>query len=109
MEEQAPTEDTRSSIQKKEQAALGSLNTGAGEAVIDASQAKAALQSLSTQSKQLTKEEEERRKALASVKVSAEDVELIVSEFEVSKAVADRVLRENGGDVVVALRAFVKA
>lgn len=87
---------------------MGSLNSGS-EAAIDANQARAALQGLATQSKVISKEEEERKKALASVKVAPEDVELIVSELEVSKAVADRTIREHGGNVVEALRSLIKA
>lgn len=103
----APAEDSRSSIQKKEQAALGSLNVE-GDSGIDTTQAMAALQTLTSQKKVVSQEEEERRKALASVKVAPEDVELIVTEMEVSKAVADRVIREHGGDVVEALRSMVR-
>lgn len=49
-----------------------------------------------------------REKELAAVKVSKEDVELIVSEFGLTNNKADRVLRENGGDVEKALVALVR-
>ena len=42
-------------------------------------------------------------KELAKVKVRKEDVELIIKEMEVSQSIAERKLRETGGDVVQAL------
>ncbi|XP_066925923.1 huntingtin-interacting protein K-like [Clytia hemisphaerica] len=45
----------------------------------------------------------EREKELSQVKVRKEDVELIVNEMEVSQTIAERKLREAGGDVVQAL------
>ncbi|EDV25723.1 uncharacterized protein TRIADDRAFT_23390, partial [Trichoplax adhaerens] len=44
---------------------------------------------------------------LAKVKVNKEDIELIANEMEISKAVAEKNLRENGGDVVKALSVLV--
>ena len=43
------------------------------------------------------------------VPVNKEDIELIVTELEVSKDRADRCLREHDGDVVAALTALVNA
>lgn len=51
------------------------------------------------------KAELERR--LASVKVKKEDVELICQEFEITKAKAERVLKENNGDLRAALTYLV--
>jgi NACalpha-BTF3-like transcription factor len=48
-----------------------------------------------------------REKELAAVVISKDDVELIVSEMELDKKVAERKLREAGGDVVQALRTLV--
>lgn len=44
-----------------------------------------------------------REKELSQVKVKKEDIELIVNEMEVSHSIAQRKLREAGGDVVKAL------
>jgi len=44
-----------------------------------------------------------REKELSQVKVRKEDVELIINEMEVTQGVAERKLREAGGDVVQAL------
>ena len=43
------------------------------------------------------------------MKIDKADVELIINELEVDRAVADRELRVQGGDVVKALRALVNA
>ena len=42
-----------------------------------------------------------------TVKINAADVMLIVQEIEVDKKAAEMRLRENGGDVVAALRSYV--
>ncbi|KAI8836915.1 hypothetical protein BJ741DRAFT_664382 [Chytriomyces cf. hyalinus JEL632] len=44
---------------------------------------------------------------LAKVAVKNEDVELIVAELELSKTAAEKLLRENGGSVDAALKAFI--
>lgn len=51
----------------------------------------------------------EREKKLASVKVKKEDVELICGEFEVAKSRAERVLKENDGDLTAALTSLLHA
>merc|ERR1712168_562718 len=50
-----------------------------------------------------SKQKAAREKELSLVKVKREDIDLIVGEMEVSAAVAERKLREAGGDVVQAL------
>lgn len=44
-----------------------------------------------------------REKELSQIKVKKEDIELIVNEMEISQSLAERKLRESGGDVVQAL------
>lgn len=51
----------------------------------------------------------ELEKKLASVKVKKEDVELICNEFEVPKSRAERVLKENNGDLTASLTALLNA
>ncbi|KAL2785634.1 hypothetical protein BJX66DRAFT_314376 [Aspergillus keveii] len=46
--------------------------------------------------------------ATAAVKVSAEDVGLIVSELDLSKVKATELLKANGGDAKSALRAYIR-
>ncbi|XP_037548102.1 huntingtin-interacting protein K [Nematolebias whitei] len=49
------------------------------------------------------KAKQEREKELAKVTIKKEDVELIMSEMEISRSVAERSLREHMGNVVDAL------
>ncbi|KAK4672491.1 hypothetical protein QC763_103520 [Podospora pseudopauciseta] len=46
--------------------------------------------------------------AKSKVKVDAADVSLLVAEFEVSKARATELLRQNDGDAVKTIRAFLQ-
>lgn len=48
-----------------------------------------------------------REAQLAAVKVSKEDVDVIVAETEVDRKVADRRLREHNGDLKAALQSFL--
>ena len=52
--------------------------------------------------------ESHRKAALASVSVNKEDVELIMSEFDMNFEKADLILRENGGDCVKAMSELIK-
>lgn len=48
-----------------------------------------------------------REKALAAVKIKSEEVDIIVSEFEVDKRTATKALRENKGNLYAALESFL--
>ncbi len=48
-------------------------------------------------------ERQARERELAKVHVTKEDIDLIAEEMEISRARAERTLREHGGDVVEAL------
>eukprot|EP00126_Sphaerothecum_destruens_P015116 Sdes_comp9036_c0_seq1m464 len=50
----------------------------------------------------------EREKYLMSIKVEPKDVALIMNEFEISRTLAERELKENDGDVLKALHALVQ-
>ncbi|XP_055065350.1 huntingtin-interacting protein K [Misgurnus anguillicaudatus] len=52
------------------------------------------------------KAKQEREKELAKVTIKKEDVELIMGEMEISRALAERSLREHMGNVVEALVAL---
>lgn len=49
----------------------------------------------------------EKEKQLASIKISKEDVELIINEMEIPKQKAERTLREHNGNIVAALAHLV--
>jgi NACalpha-BTF3-like transcription factor len=74
----------------EEAAQLDSVTDVFMEAELDSSKAQQAMSALST----AKKEEDSEAAALAAVAVSKEDVEMIVSELEVTEEVAERVLRE---------------
>ena len=48
-----------------------------------------------------------RNKELAAVKIQREDIDLVALEFEVDRKLAERRLREHGGDVKRALVSFL--
>ena len=76
---------------------------------VDGARASEALSALATADDAAAQANLERERALAAVKVDKADVDLVVQELEVDRAVADRELRVQGGDVVKALRALVNA
>lgn len=49
----------------------------------------------------------ELERKLASVKLKKEDVELVCAEFEITKARAERVLKENDGDLAKAVESLL--
>ncbi|KAI8620250.1 hypothetical protein BC830DRAFT_1100133 [Chytriomyces sp. MP71] len=51
----------------------------------------------------------DRERELAKVNVTDGDIELLVHELELSKSAAEKLLRENGGDVDLSLRTFISA
>ena len=48
-----------------------------------------------------------RERELAAVKVAAADIDVIATEAEVDKKLAERRLREHGGDLLEALKSFL--
>ncbi len=76
---------------------------------VDGARASEALSALATADDAAAQANLERERALAAVKVDKADTDLSVQELAVDRAVADRELRVQGGDVVKALRALVNA
>lgn len=66
-----------------------------------------ALQRLLASEQERVKAALARDKELVAVKVAPEDVDLVACELELDRKVAERKLRENGGDVARTLRADV--
>ena len=67
---------------------------------VDGARASEALSALATADDAAAQANLERERALAAVKIDKADVDLVVQELEVDRAVADRELRVQGGDVV---------
>ena len=76
---------------------------------VDGARASEALSALATADDAAAQANLERERALAAVKIDKADVDLVVQELEVDRAVADRELRVQGGDVVKALRALARS
>ena len=81
----------------------------AEEKEISAGDALEAFNAINDKRKQEADLKEQREKQLASVKVKKEDVELILNEFEITKLKAERILKENNGDLSAAMKALIDA
>jgi NACalpha-BTF3-like transcription factor len=68
-----------------------------------------AINALSTKHQIETEQKAQKEKELASVKIRKEDVDMIAQEMEISKIKAERVLRENNGNPVSALRFLINS
>lgn len=65
-----------------------------------------AMKAMSDRKTKERAKKQERERELAKVKINKEDVDLIVSEMEITRQIAERKLREHNGDVVEALVAL---
>ncbi len=81
----------------------------AEEKEIDSGKLTDAMTAISDKRKKEAETKVEREKALASVKVKKEDIDVVVNEFEVGRPKAERCLREAGGDLKTALTALVNS
>ncbi|KAJ1496022.1 hypothetical protein T484DRAFT_2942746 [Baffinella frigidus] len=79
------------------------------EKEMDTGKAQNALSQLTSAAEAEKAAKLERERELSKVKIDRKDVELIMAEMEVEEAKAERVLRENGGEAIKALRALVNA
>jgi NACalpha-BTF3-like transcription factor len=88
---------------RKEAAAIKSLSAYEPEkqlkSAVDTSQIKAAMVKLAQEQQAKAEADRLRQKELAAIKVTAEDIAAIVSEFELDKKSAERFLRESSGDL----------
>ena len=87
--------------------ALGALNAAShDDKELDADSAAKAAEGVHSLQQAVQRQREraaERERALAAVKVSATEVEVVASEFDLKKPEAERCLREAGGDLKKAL------
>ncbi|KAH7270634.1 uncharacterized protein BKA55DRAFT_552281 [Fusarium redolens] len=108
MTDETPSQTAKSAEDRKAASALENLDAADSPStpqnVVDADAANKAIKSLGGANKTST--------AAAShknVKVDAADVTLLVDELELPKAKATELLKNNEGDAVKAMRAFIKA
>ena len=90
---------------------LDSVTDRVDETELDSSKAQQAMSALSS----ANQEDDSKAKALAAIQVSEHDIDVIVNELEVSREMAEKVLREaamenNGEEMLIsALRRLVKS
>lgn len=92
-------------------AAFSSLTDHQEEKVfkpIDTSHIRDSMVKLAAHQKAELDKQRQREKELAGVKIAAENVAVIVQEFEIDKKRAERVLREAGGDLKQALQHMIE-
>ncbi|CAN7113187.1 unnamed protein product [Brassica rapa subsp. narinosa] len=84
--------------------ALDKLTDRVEDRQLDSNRVQSAMASIAASREADLNAKRLREKELASVKINAADVELIVNELELEKNVVERTLREHKGDAVAATR-----
>ncbi|KAL3688497.1 hypothetical protein R1sor_014806 [Riccia sorocarpa] len=93
--------------QQQQSKALDSLKDHVEERQLDSTRVQQAMASINARAEadrhaQLLKEKE-----LAAVKISQEDLDIIVEELELDRKVAEKRLREHKGNSIAAIRSFL--
>ncbi|CAA7017078.1 unnamed protein product [Microthlaspi erraticum] len=103
--EEAGAEITVDSKDLQQQSkALDKLTDRVEDRQLDSSRVQSAMASIAASREADLNAKRLREKELASVKINAADVEIIVKELELEKNVVERTLREHKGDAVAATR-----
>ncbi|XP_030370971.1 huntingtin-interacting protein K [Scaptodrosophila lebanonensis] len=103
-------EDLTHKKQKKQEAQdLERVTDYAEEKEISAANISSAVAQFGSQRSKENELRVAKEKELQKVQVKKEDIELIMNELLVSKAQAEKVLREQSGDVVAALEAIINS
>merc|ERR1712046_364091 len=80
-----------------------------GSTKVDAKEVEERLKDLRKKQDEMDKKRQEKEKQLAAVKIKKEDLELMCSELPLcEKEALERVLREQNGDLVAALRSAMR-
>ncbi|CAI5464287.1 unnamed protein product [Closterium sp. Yama58-4] len=87
--------------------ALDSITDHVEERQLDSRRVQEAMASIAASSAADREAQRAREKELAAVKIDSAHIDLIASEMEVDKKIAERRLREHQGDPVAALRSFL--
>lgn len=106
-EEQQEQQEPKSREGREQAAALDRVTDLVPEKQLDENRVRQAMLALAASQKADKEAQKKRDKELAAVKIDMADVEVIVCEFEVDKKLAERRLRECGGDLNQALRTFL--
>lgn len=87
---------------------MNTLTDHVEEKELDTAKVSKAMTEINASQKAAREAQRQRDKELAAVKVTAADVDIIMSELEVDHKQADRRLREHHGSVKAALQSFLK-
>ncbi|KAF0427423.1 huntingtin-interacting protein k [Gigaspora margarita] len=107
-EEQKEQKGFKGQAKKDMQNVEGYVAEREGE-VIDEAKLDKAMTFVNEEKQKRNAQKLQKQKDAEKITVSKEDIELIINEMEVTKAIADKYLRENKGNVVEALKAIVNA
>eukprot|EP00898_Chlorokybus_atmophyticus_P004335 jgi/Chlat1/4902/Chrsp31S04914 len=105
--EEASAADAAGKDRQQQTKALSSITDVVEEKQLDATRVQRAMQMLSAKDEASRQAQLLREKELAAVKINQADVDLIATEMELDKKVAERTLREHKGDTVAALRSLL--
>ncbi|GBG65566.1 hypothetical protein CBR_g51449 [Chara braunii] len=107
--EARPTGDAAAASrdQQQQSRALDSITDHVEERQLDSARVQQAMASITAASEADRRAQLARERELAAVRINGADVDIIVSELELEKKVAESMLREHKGDVVAALRSFL--
>ena len=93
---------------EKQNAHLDSVTDYVEEKNMDSSKTDAAMATLGQSNASAHKLKKKREKELAAVKISKEDLIVIVNEFGISEGKAEQILREQGGNLEKSLTYLVR-
>jgi len=105
--EEARGDDSNKEAQQAAQA-LERVTDHVEELELDENKVHKAIAALAQAEKATREAQRQREKELAAVKINAEDVGVIASEFCLDKKVAERKLREMNGDLEATLKALLE-
>ena len=103
------TEEEAASGNKRDGADVSKVTDFVEQKELDSAKASQAIASITSSVKVDREAELARERELAAVSIEQADVDLIASEMELNKEVAERKLREHKGDVVQTLNTLVAA
>ncbi|BBN12782.1 hypothetical protein MPTK1_5g22870 [Marchantia polymorpha subsp. ruderalis] len=93
--------------QQQQSKALDSLTDHVEERQLDSTRVQQAMESINARAEADRHAQRLKEKELAAVKISQEDVDIMVEELELDRKVAERRLREHKGDAIAAIRSFL--
>lgn len=100
-------EEGKTALDKQTGKALNAITDAVEEKQLNESRVQEALKRLVDQEGERAEALKARERELAAVKINPADVDMIAAETEWDKKVAERKLREHGGDAAACLRAVL--